>query len=67
MTYTYVAGRMLCGTLREYLDECKFKGMDIDYLEGKGWIERKFTIKGSDADVKRVGETINRWAAHING
>jgi hypothetical protein len=60
-TFTFTAGRFLHGKVREFLNHCKFKGMDIDYLESSGFIERDFTIKGSDEDVAYIRASIGWW------
>lgn len=63
---TFTAGRMLCGNIRDFLDQCKFKGMDIDYIESSGWIERDFTIKGSNDDVLKVHASLESWSNELD-
>jgi hypothetical protein len=62
----FTAGRMLCGKIRTFLDQCKFEGMDVDYLESSGWFERDFMIKGSDKDVTIVLHSLRDWVAENN-
>jgi len=63
---TFTAGRMLCGKIRYFLDQCKFKEMDIDYIESDGWVERTFTIKGSNKDVLTVQASLKSWADDLD-
>jgi len=56
-------GRLLCGTVRGYLDKCKFKGMDVDYIESGGWIEREFVIKGSNEDIIKIHAALKAWGS----
>jgi hypothetical protein len=63
---TITVGRMLCGKVRLFLDQCKFKGMDVDYLESSGWVERDFTIKGSDKDVLSVHASLKDWSDNLD-
>jgi len=59
---TFTAGRLACGQVRDFLDSCKFKGMSIDYIESRGWVQRDFTIKGSDKDILTVHASLKSWS-----
>jgi len=59
---TFTAGRMLCGQVRDFLNQCKFKGMDIEFIESSGWITRDFTIKGSNKDVLTIHASLKNFA-----
>ncbi len=59
---TITLGRMLCGNARNFLDSEKFKGRNIEYLESKGFIERDFTIKGSNEDILYIKKCFHNWA-----
>lgn len=50
----YTVGSMIAGKLRDYLNGEKFKGRKIDFFEGKGFIERKFIIRGNRADIAHI-------------
>lgn len=54
-------GRFLCGRVRDFLNKCKFKGMDIQFNESSGFIERDFTIRGADNDISLVKSSLNNW------
>ncbi len=54
-------GRLLCGKVRRFLDKCIFKGSDIAYIESSGFIQRDFTVKGSDADIIMVRDSLNEF------
>ncbi len=59
---TFTAGRFLCGKIRSFLDSCKFKGMEIDYIESSGFLQREFTIKGVDRDMLEISKSLHNWA-----
>jgi hypothetical protein len=62
MAYTQMlVGRILCGKVRDYLSEERMKGRNIQWHESSGWIQRRFTISGSDADVAHIGQTLMAW------
>lgn len=54
-------GRLLCGKVRDFLNKCKFKGMDIQFNESSGFIERDFTIRGADNDIAIVKSSLDNW------
>lgn len=58
----FIAGRLLCGRIRNFLDRCKFEGIQIDYIESKGWFNREFTIKGSAQNIVQINACIEKWA-----
>jgi hypothetical protein len=51
---TITAGRLLWGQVRDCLNQAKFRGMDIEWIESSGWVERDFTIKGKPEDVRVI-------------
>lgn len=55
------AGILLCGRLRDYLNKCKFKGMQIEYFEGSGWFKRDFVIRGKDSDIEIIDRDLKHW------
>lgn len=55
-------GRAHCGRIRDFLKRCKFKGVDIEYIESSGWIQRSFTVKGSDDDIVSIHKAYLDWA-----
>ena len=59
---TITLGRLLCSGARRFLDSEKIKGRDIEYLESGGFLERDFTIKGSDEDILYVKKCFDNWA-----
>jgi hypothetical protein len=63
---TFVAGRLLCGPIREYLKKAKFKGYDIDFHESRGWFEREFIVKGDLEHLKIVKADIDRYVEEVN-
>lgn len=60
--FTVTVGRLMARQVRDYLDSCKFREMDIDYIESFGFFQRDFTIKGSIEDVIEVRRTLAEWA-----
>lgn len=62
---SFSVGRIYCRSIRDYLEDCKFRGMRIEYLESSGWIVRDFTIKGDTKDIEIIQRTIELWAEEI--
>ena len=58
-------GRLLCSNMRDLLESEVFTGRPIRWREGKGWIERIFTIIGPPAHVEQVRQRIAHWAEAI--
>lgn len=54
VTASFVAGCLLFGRIRDYLEAERFRGRRIKWLESRGIITRTFTIKGDEADVRHV-------------
>ena len=59
--FYFTVGIMFCGKIREFLESCRFKGMDIEWREGRGWIEREWIIRGASDDVLATNRTIIQW------
>ena len=64
--FSFTAGILLCGEIRDFLKECNFKGMNISFIESSGWIERTFHIKGESSDIKKVMGLLNKWGKENN-
>jgi len=61
--FSFTAGRLLCGHIRDFLASRKFAGMEIEWMESSGWLERTFTVKGRDEDVQLINRAIAKWKA----
>lgn len=59
-------GRLLCGKVRGFLNKCKFIGMDIQFNESSGFIERDFTIRGADDDIARIKSSLDNWTNSLD-
>ena len=59
-------GRLLCGKVRDFLNKCKFKGMNIEFNESSGFIERDFTIRGDDNDIALVKSSLDNWVNSLD-
>lgn len=55
-------GRLYCRPIRDYLEMKKFLGFDISFIEGKGIIERTFTVKGKYDHVYHALKEIQAYA-----
>lgn len=53
-----VVGRLLCGTVRDFLERVKFSGADIEWHESKGLLEREFTIRCPLSTMRAVMKTL---------
>lgn len=65
-TIKFQCGRLLCGAVRDFLNECKFKSADIDFIETSGFFDRTFIIKGKLEILKAVKKTITNWKIENN-
>ena len=59
--FRITVGRLLCKHLRDMLESEVFEGRKIRWREGKGWIEREFSVIGDAADINAVAERIDYW------
>ena len=50
-------GRLVCGYLRNELESLRFQGVEIEWIEGKGLLDRPFTIRAP----RPVVEGIYTW------
>ena len=62
-SFSMTIGIILCGAVRDFLKRCKWEGMDIEWYEGSGWIDREWIVRGKASDVQIVRTTIERWAS----
>lgn len=58
-----VAGLLVRGQLRRYLDKMRFRKKVQDYYEGPGFLEREFIIVGADGDVR---QQLENWVRVVN-
>jgi len=65
-TISFTAGRLLCRPIRKGLERMKFQGLDIQWMESGGLIEREFTVKGADSQLRIVKKAIEAWAVENN-
>lgn len=54
-------GILYCGSVRDFLQRCKWEGMDIEWYEGKGWFSRLWIIRGAISDLQTVHASLERW------
>ncbi len=50
-------GRLNCRSLRDYLGAMKVAGHDVNWHEGSGWVERRFTINVD----RKAAEVVRHW------
>ena len=62
----YDVGRLYCSDVRTYLERCKFKGLDIQYMESSGFLSRTFIVKGEGEDFDKVTGQLSAWVHHVN-
>lgn len=65
-SFTFTAGIMLCGKIREYLESRRFEGVDFEWREGRGWIEREWIIRGAPAAVQLIQGDMKAWVKDNN-
>lgn len=56
----------LCGAVREFLMKCKFDGHKIEWVEERGWLSRRWLVKGDVEDIKLIKSSIIKWNQSIN-
>ena len=59
-TFQVDVGRLLCGTVREYLQMEKWKGVDVRWREGKGVFSRIFIVAAPQEDLEVLKADIYR-------
>lgn len=59
--FEFTAGGLLCGKIRGFFECCRFKGMQIEWHESPGWIERDWIVQGEYKDVVTVYRAITKW------
>lgn len=57
----FIAGRLLCRFLRDYLREREVLGMPIRWMEGSGLVEREFVVSGPQEDLDKIRQDIDAW------
>ena len=66
LSFRVIVGRLLCSQFRDILEGEIFRGKKIRWREGRGWIDREFSVIGEVEDVKNLAERINLWAKAMN-
>lgn len=51
-SFTFTAGIVFCRPIRKYLQECKLDGLDLEWMEGRGWLRRDWSVRGATAAVE---------------
>lgn len=64
-SFVFTAGRILCGRVRDFLNQMQFIGYNITFLESSGWIEREFLIRGDEAAISFAKTTLAHWARSL--
>lgn len=59
-------GRLLCGPMRNYLQEQTLINPAIRFVESGGWIERTFTVVGSHYELSRLMGVLRAWAKSMD-
>jgi len=57
---TFEIGRLYISSFRDFLNKCKFDGMNIEFIEGGGWFSREFHIKGESSDLEHIKKEVER-------
>ncbi len=54
-------GRLYCRDIRYFLNQCQFKGHNVEFIESKGLLQRHFTIKGDSQIIETIKITLDNW------
>ncbi len=60
-TLTGEIGSLLAGKLKDFVEMEKFKGRSIDIFMSKGWISKRFCIRGNEDDVRYIQRAMDHW------
>lgn len=60
---TYEIGLLYWWAFRDFLDQAKFLGYNISYRESSGWFFRTFTIRGPEADLRKIVDVLKQYEA----
>ena len=60
-TLSGVFGRLYWSELRDLVAEMQFRGLDIELLEGRGWLDRRFTFKGEPDAIAMMARAIDAF------
>ncbi len=53
-TISYTVGFLHFSRVRNVIEGLKYRGLDIQYRESSGWLDRDFQIKGSLEDLNTI-------------
>jgi hypothetical protein len=59
--FTIYAGISFRGKIRHALNECKFRGMNIIFLEEKSLFESKFLVTGEESDLRIILNNLRKY------
>jgi len=59
MTQQFTVGRLLCGRFRSMLNELKFVGHNIEWIESSGLIERNFLVRADNHIISGIEKMID--------
>lgn len=59
--YSGEVGALLVGQLRDYVEQCRFEGMDVEIWIGHGWFVKPFSIRGAKKDVESIAALLNEF------
>jgi len=54
-------GLLMRGRMRQYLNEMKFYGADVAYMESKSLLVSSFSIKGSEDAIMAIKRRVDSW------
>lgn len=58
---SFIAGRLMWKPVRDLLEDLKFRGHNIEWREGRGWLTREWTLKGNAADLIIIMKALEAW------
>lgn len=53
-------GRLLCGRVREYLNQARFDGYEFNYFESGGLLSHKFILRSDGDDAHTLGNDLKQ-------
>jgi hypothetical protein len=60
---TLTVGRLTCPQVRSQFEKAKLFGLDLEWVESKGWLESDFHIvlRGSESQLHSFAKTLKEW------
>jgi hypothetical protein len=59
--YSFEVSRLFAQQMRDMLNQMRFKGHPIEWLESGGWFWKTFTVKGPPQSLLQIQRLLVEW------